>query len=36
VQKFTLTNGPTFAFKDTAMQLLGNLFEAELGQGSLE
>lgn len=26
-----LSNGPTFAFKDLAMQLLGNLFEAELG-----
>ena len=25
-----LSNGPTFAFKDIAMQLLGNLFEAEL------
>jgi threonine synthase len=27
-----LSNGPTFAFKDIAMQLLGNLFEAELGR----
>jgi len=25
-----LSNGPTFAFKDMAMQLLGNLFESEL------
>ena len=25
-----LSNGPTFAFKDIAMQLLGNLFESEL------
>lgn len=25
-----LSNGPTFAFKDIAMQFLGNLFEAEL------
>lgn len=27
-----LSNGPTFAFKDIAMQFLGNLFEAELGR----
>jgi threonine synthase len=27
-----LSNGPTLAFKDLAMQLLGNLFEHELGR----
>jgi threonine synthase len=27
-----LSNGPTLAFKDVAMQLLGNLFEHELGR----
>ena len=27
-----LSNGPTLAFKDKAMQLLGNLFEYELGR----
>ena len=27
-----LSNGPTLAFKDVAMQLLGNLFEAVLGK----
>jgi threonine synthase len=32
VALLNLSNGPTFAFKDMAMQLLGNLFEAELGR----
>ena len=32
VQLEALSNGPTLAFKDMAMQLLGNLFEYELGR----
>ena len=31
-----LSNGPTLAFKDMAMQLLGNLFEYELGRRNEE
>jgi len=32
MQLEALSNGPTLAFKDMAMQLLGNLFEYELGR----
>jgi threonine synthase len=31
-----LSNGPTLAFKDMAMQLLGNLFEYELARRNEE
>src|ERR1019366_4256275 len=31
-----LSNGPTLAFKDVAMQLLGNLFEHALGKTGAE
>ena len=36
ISLLNLSNGPTFAFKDMAMQLLGNLFEAELGRRGVQ
>lgn len=36
ISLLNLSNGPTFAFKDMAMQLLGNLFEVELERRGLQ
>ncbi|CAJ0683540.1 threonine synthase [Ralstonia wenshanensis] len=36
ISLLNLSDGPTFAFKDMAMQLLGNLFEVELERRGLQ